>query len=52
MLAYLIFVTYAISVKNIARGTADPEIDSVTWTKFSNHMAAFALVSNLPDLPT
>ena len=24
--------------KNIARGTTDPEIDSVTWTKFSDHI--------------
>ena len=34
-------------LKNITRGTTDPEIDSVTWTKFGNHMAPFALVSNL-----
>ena len=32
---------------NIARGTTDPEIDSVTWTKFANIMARLALVSNL-----
>ena len=32
-------------IKNIARGTTDPEIDSVTWTKFSDHMAT--LVPNL-----
>ena len=32
---------------NIARGTMDPEIDSVTWIKFSNHMAAFTLVAYL-----
>ena len=32
---------------NIARGTADPEIDFVTWTKFGNHMAQLALVANL-----
>ena len=25
--------------RNIARGTTDPEIDSVTWTKFSDHKA-------------
>ena len=25
--------------QNIARGTTDPEIDSVTWTKFSDHKA-------------
>ena len=29
---------------NIARGTTDPEIDSVTWIKFSNTMAPLALV--------
>ena len=32
--------------KNIARGTTDPEIDSVTWTKFGNNMATLALVAN------
>ena len=32
---------------NIARGTTDPEIDSVTWIKFSNNMAPLALVANL-----
>ena len=31
--------------KNIARGKIDPEIDFVNSTKFSKHMAAFALVS-------
>ena len=34
-------------IKNIARGTTDPEIDSVTWTKFGNNMAPLALVANL-----
>ena len=37
-------------MKNIARGTTattDPEIDSVTWTKFGNNMAPLALVANL-----
>ena len=34
-----------ICLRNIARGTTDPEIDSITWTKFSDHMAA--LVTNL-----
>ena len=29
---------------NIARGTTDPEIDSVTWIKFGNNMA---LIANL-----
>ena len=32
-------------VGNIARGTTDPEIDSVTWIKFSNNMAPLALVA-------
>ena len=32
---------------NIARGTTDPEIDSVTWIEFGNNMAPFALVANL-----
>ena len=34
--------------ENIARGTTDPEIDSVTWIKFSNNMAPRALVAYLP----
>ena len=33
--------------KNVARGTMDPEIDSVTWIKFSNNMAPLAFVANL-----
>ena len=53
----LIFITFnftcspveawscSAQTKNIARGTTDPEIDSLTWTKFSDHMAA--LVTNL-----
>ena len=32
---------------NIARGTTDPEIDSMTWTKLGNNMAPLALVANL-----
>ena len=32
---------------NIARGTTDPEIASVTWIKFSNNMAPLAFVANL-----
>ena len=36
-----------ISFINIARGTTNPEIDSVTWIKFSNNMAPLALVPNL-----
>ena len=31
-------------LENIARGTTDPEIDSVTWIKFGNNMA---LIANL-----
>ena len=27
---------------NIARGSTDPEIDSMTWIKFSNNMAPLA----------
>ena len=34
-------------IKNIARGTTDPEIDSVTWIKFSNKMSPLAFVANL-----
>ena len=33
--------------RGIARGTTDPEIDSVTWTKFGNNMAPLALVAIL-----
>ena len=29
--------------KNIARGTMDSEIDSVTWIEFSNNIAPLAL---------
>ena len=32
---------------NIARGTTDPEIDSVTWIKLGNNMAPPTLVANL-----
>ena len=34
--------------KNIARGTTDPEIDSVNWIKLGNNMAP--LVDDVPDL--
>ena len=34
-------------LKNIARGTTDPEIDSETWTKLGNNMAPLASISNL-----
>ena len=36
-----------VHLANIARGTTDPEIGSVTWIKFSNNMAPLALVANL-----
>ena len=36
-----------IGQKNIARGTTDPEIDSVTWTEFGNNTAPLALVATL-----
>ena len=32
---------------NIARGTTDPEIDSVTWIELGNNMAPLTLVANL-----
>ena len=35
-------------LKNIARGTTDPEIDSVTWIKFSNNMDLLHLLQILP----
>ena len=34
-------------LENIARGTTDPEIDSVTWIKLGNNMAPLTLVANL-----
>ena len=33
---------------NIARGTTDPEIYSVTWIKFSNNMDLLHLLQILP----
>ena len=38
-------VSGQVQQQNIARGTTDPEIDSVTWIEFSNNMAPLA---NLP----
>ena len=35
------------TIKNIARGTTDLEIDSVTWIKLGNNMAPLTLVANL-----
>ena len=39
--------TIEASNKNIARGTTDPEIDSVTWIELGNNMAPLTLVTNL-----
>ena len=39
--------TLSILVPNIARGTTDPEIDSVTWIKLGINMAPLTLVANL-----
>ena len=33
--------------KNIARGTTDPEIDSVTWIELGNKIAPLTLVAYL-----
>ena len=35
------------SQKNIARGTTDPEIDSVPWIELGNNKAPLKLVANL-----
>ena len=35
-------------ILNIARGTTDPEIDSMTWIKFSNNMALLAFNAYWP----
>ena len=32
---------------NIARGTTDPEMDSVTWSEFGNNTAPLAFVAHL-----
>ena len=37
-------------ILNIARGTMDPEIDSVTWIEFINNMAPLALVAYLATI--
>ena len=39
---YFVPAGQSIYLLNIARGTTDPEIDSVTWTKFGNNMAPLA----------
>ena len=36
-------------IRNIARGTTDPEIDSETWTKLGNNMVPLALIANLAN---
>ena len=35
---------------NIAGGTTDPEIDSVTWMELGNNMAPLTLVANLATI--
>ena len=45
-LAWCTIFKYSKIMWNIARGTTDPEIDSVTWTKLGNNMMLLALVSN------
>ena len=50
---HLVILEFVVSIKlskfyqNIARGTTDPEIDSVTWIKLGNNMAPLTLVANL-----
>ena len=39
---YFVPAGQSIYLLNIARGTTDPEIDSMTWTKFGNNMAPLA----------
>ena len=43
----IIFIIILIIFINIARGTTDPEIDSVTWIKLGHNMAPLTLVANL-----
>ena len=43
----LLFRFKKIVTINIARGTTDPEIDSVTWIELGNNMAPLTLVANL-----
>ena len=47
-----VHIEHVNCLENIARGMTDPEIDSVTWTKFSDHKdwstdGGLALVRNL-----
>ena len=39
--------TYVNIFKNIARGTTDPEIDSLTWIELGNKIAPLTLVAYL-----
>ena len=39
--------TYNTQIQNIARGTTDPEIDSLTWIELGDNMAPLTLVANL-----
>ena len=45
--AQLFYKRKKTQIKTLQRGTTDPEIDSLTWIKFSNNMAPLALVANL-----
>ena len=38
-----------VCFQNIARGTMDQEIDSVTWIELGNNMSALTLVANLAN---
>ena len=40
-------MTKATKIANIARGTTDPEIDSVTWIELGNKIAPLTLVAYL-----
>ena len=40
----------ALFIRNIARGTTDPEIDSVTWIELGNNMAPLTLVANFATI--
>ena len=44
------FLNNSMLKLNIARGTTDPEIDSVTWIKLGNNMALLTLVANLANI--
>ena len=44
---HLLSSNFRCVTTNIARGTTDPEIESVTWIKFCNNKAPLAPVANL-----